>query len=449
MTPRPHLCLALALALTACGPASARPADPPSEPPAEVLIGEARAADGEIAGRSPTRAEERAIARLMRIAEAIRDLRFERPVPFRIQSREVITEFVRSKIDAEELERSRVFYVALGLLAPDLDIYELLVRVLGEQIVGYYDPSRGLMVVRDDVAAQLGRVSRSDRELGEAEMVIVHELVHALQDQRLALGARYEEERSIDGDNAFASLVEGDATLAMVGHMAVQNGQPLSRLTRNAALLRTLVRSNPQALQGQEIERAPSIVRLPLLSRYLDGMIFCATLHGARGWPGVDDAHARPPASTEQILHPERYVLGEQPVPVALPELPALAEAGLTPHEEDTLGELEMSIWFGLGAGHERDEGAAEGWGGDRLRVYRDAAGGTAVVWFTVWDDAGEAREAEAAARAVAAAMGPAGAASQRVERAGRALLIVRDLAPALHAPVQAEFARFARPFGG
>lgn len=429
----------LALALSACGPATAPPVEPATEPPEEARIAPP---DGELAsvpGRPPTPAEARAIAELLRVAEQIRDLRFERPVPFRIQSREVITEFVRSKVDEDldELENARVFYVALGLLEPELDIRDLLIRVLGEQIVGYYDTDRGLMVVREDVATQLG-ASGVDRDLGEAEMVIVHELVHALQDQRLRLGEQYDEERTIDGDNAFASLVEGDATLAMIGHMASRGGQSLSLLTRNAALLRMLVRRNPQAVSGQEIERAPAIVRLPLVSRYLDGMVFCATLHGQRGWLGVDDAHERPPASTEQVLHPERYLAGEMPVAVTLPALPELEAAGWVPHEEETLGELEMSVWFAQGRGADRDERAAEGWGGDRLRVYRDGEGRTSVVWFTVWDDEREAREAEAAARAVASES------AQQVERIGRAVLIVRDVPQGLRAPVREAFVSFA-----
>src|SRR5690606_12487096 len=115
------------------------------------------------------------------------------------------------------------------------------------------------------------------------------------------------------------------------------------------------------------------------------------------------------------------------------------------PHDEDSLGELETGIWFGLGDGSERQESAAEGWGGDRLRVYRNEAGETAVVWFTVWDDEGEAREAEEAARAVARRAARAGA--QLVERGGRAVLVVRDLPPALHAPVRAEMSTAARVF--
>jgi hypothetical protein len=398
----------------------------------------------EVPGRRPTEPEARAIAQLLRVAEETRSLRFARPVPFRIQDRDVITQFVRDQIEEDELERARVFYVALGLLDAGLDIHDLLVRVLGEQIVGYYDPERGLMVIREDVATQLAETSLSSG-LGEAEMVIVHELVHALQDQRLELGAHYREERTIDAENAFAALVEGDATLAMIGHLASRNGQPLSALTRNAAMLRMLVNANPQAMQGQEIDRAPPIVRIPLVSRYLDGMVFCATLHGGAGWRGVDSAHAVPPASTEQVMHADRYIRGEQPDAIDLPDLPALTAAGLVPHEEDTLGELEMGIWFGLGrSGVERDESAAEGWGGDRLRVYRGAGGDTAGVWFTSWDDEGEAREAEAAAIAVLEALPAARSPHQRVLRRGRAVLVLLDLPAPLQAAAVAAFETFA-----
>lgn len=392
----------------------------------------------DVPGRAPTLEERDTLDRLSRIAERLRGLSFQTPVPSRIQSRAVITEFVQDQVEEEELERSRVFYVALGLLPPDLDIRELLVRVLGEQIVGYYDPEQSLLVIREDVMQQLDGASAQG--LGEAEMVIVHELVHALQDQRLELGERYEDERTIDADNAFAALVEGDATLAMIGHMVESQGQPLRRLTANPAFLRMVIQQNPTAMQGQEIETAPPIVRLPLVSRYLDGMLFCATLHGQLAWRGVDEAHRRVPTSTEQVLHPEAWAAMEGPEPIALPELPALEAAGWAPFEEDTLGELEMGIWFGLGHSEERDAAAAAGWGGDRLRVYRRESGETAVVWFTTWDDEGEAAEAKLAAQAVASQTGT----PHRVAQRGRAVLVLRDVPADLQDGVVQAFDAFA-----
>lgn len=392
----------------------------------------------EIPGRPPSLEERETIDRLSRVAEGLRGLSFREPVPTRVQTREVITEFVQGQIEEDELERSRVFYVALGLLPPDLDIGELLVRVLGEQIVGYYDPERSLLVIREDVMQQVDGASA--RGLGEAEMVIVHELVHALQDQRLELGERYEDERTIDADNAFAALVEGDATLAMIGHMVESQGQPLRRLTSNPAILRMMVQDNPNGMQGQEIETAPPIVRLPLVSRYLDGMLFCATLHGELAWRGVDEAHRRVPVSSEQVLHPERWASNEQPDPITLPALPHLEEAGWAPFEEDTLGELEMGIWFGLGVSEERDATAAAGWGGDRLRVYRRESGETAAVWFTTWDDQSQAAEAKLAAQAVASQTGT----PHRIEQRGRALLLLRDVPADLQDPIVQAFEAFA-----
>lgn len=434
--------LVLVSGLLACGPSARRPAT--SAPRIAARPAESADALSDVPGRYPTAREQRAIDELERVAEQVRALRFVRPVPFRIQTREVITQFVREKIDAEALERARFVYVALGLIEPDLDVEQLLVGVLGEQIVGYYDPEGGLMVVREDVVAQLGGRSRRHRDLDEAEMVIVHELVHALQDQRLGLGRGYDEERDTDADNAFASLVEGDATLAMFGHMAERSGQPLLRLTRNIGALRSIVRSSPLNGQGQELERAPPIVRQPLLSRYVDGMVFCATLHGQRGWTGVDAAHRSPPRSTEQVLHPERYLAGDEPVSIVIPAIPSLEDAGWSAHGEDTLGELEMGIYFGLASSEERDVSAAQGWGGDRLRVYRSASDQAAVVWFTVWDTLAEAQEAHASAAAVAR-LATDGLA--HVERSGRALLILRGLPTSEQGAVRTAFREFAAPY--
>ena len=81
----------------------------------------------------------------------------------------------------------------------------------------------------------------------------------------------------------------------------------------------------------------------------------------------------------------------------------------------------------------------AAGWSGDRLRFYRSSASGPgAVVWLTTWDRAAEAQEAEAAARAIVAALPAAERGRHLVQRQGRAVIVLRNLAPELHRVVVA-----------
>lgn len=429
---------------TACGPTGhdrSGPLDPAlGLAPREVL---APGAELDVAGRALTPEEARAFEPLLDAAQRIRGLRFIRPVPTRVQSQDDIVAFVRAHIDAEELEHARTFYVALGLLPPDLDVHRMILAVMGEQIVGYYDPDQSVMVVREDVVAELRRGGDVARD--QSALAIVHEYVHALQDQHLGLGEQQDAERSIDGDNAFASLVEGDATLAMIGLIVDAQGHRLSTLTRDPSILANIVSASPAVAGGAELEAAPAIVRAPLLSRYLDGLVFTATLHGRGGFRWIDEAFREPPVSTEQILHPDRWLSHERPEHVALPEWDELLAAGLRAHDEDTLGELEISVYFAQGTSADRNAPAAEGWGGDRLRVYTREGGPSAAVWFTSWDDAREATEAEAAASQVRDLAPAERRASHVVQRAGRALLIIRDLDPALHPPVLADFDAFAR----
>lgn len=428
---------ALILLLSAPGCAgSAGPATPAS-PAAPEEHGSSPSADGAGRGREPSEEERAALGDLEKVTERIRELQFEHPVPVGIQDQVRISAQLSSMIEEEDLDEARVVYGALGLIEPGVDLRELIERLASEQVVGYYDPEDNRLVVRDDV------MSRRGGDVDEASAVLVHELVHALQDQQLGLGDRFDQDRDTDAENAFDALVEGDATLAMLGHVLEQQGAPLELITRKPALLGQVLSQTP--LQGMELEAAPPIVRVTLLAPYLKGLLFVAHLHGQDGWSAVNEAHRELPPSTEQVLHPEKYLAGEAPEEVRLPELPELAAAGLEPMEDDTLGELEMGVYL---AQHrpkvDSDEAAAAGWAGDRLRVYQKGTDSGAVVWFTLWDDETEAEEALEAARNVRDAVPPEQRALHRVERRGRAVLIVRGVPKELHPPVRKAFRAFA-----
>jgi len=116
-------------------------------------------------------------------------------------------------------------------------------------------------------------------------------------------------------------------------------------------------------------------------------MVFCAKLANKGGWKSVDEAYRNPPASTEQILHPEKYV--------AKPDLPTSIDLGeLKPGEpwkevgRNVLGELQTAVMLGR-----QGSRAAAGWDGDRYAVFEGPDQKLGLVWFSTWDSEDEARE--------------------------------------------------------
>ena len=426
--------LLIALALWTAG---CQPGRPPAQAGEEQTAAQSTPSSDELAGTSrlPT-AQERAIIRgLMDDAASVRSLPFLQEVPAEIQDEARIRAFVEADIDPVELREARDLYTSLGLLPTDVDLEALLLEVLGEQIVGYYDPKGQRLVVRDDVMRSLARSS-----VDEARVVLVHELVHALQDQHLRLGVLNELERDSDAENAYHALVEGDATLAMVAYVLNSQGTQLRDITDDPQLLQRFFESGAPTSGADALDRAPAILRVTLMAPYTRGALFCGDRHRLGGWRSVDGAHALLPISTEQVLHPEKYQAGELPDVVPLPTGRALEALGFVRTIEDTLGELELSIYLAQGTSSDQDLAAAAGWSGDRLAIYSRADAPSAAVWWTSWDTEADAREAEQAAqRAGAEAEGSV------VLRHGRAVMILRQVPTLASAELTARFTEFAR----
>ena len=113
-------------------------------------------------------------------------------------------------------------------------------------------------------------------------------------------------------------------------------------------------------------------------------------------YKGVNDALADPPQSTEQVLHPEKYLdkPRDEPMPVSLPPLTNTLGAGWTYRDTDTMGEFDLKEMLQIN--NVDDANAWEGWGGGRYALYQkgDAA---LVILGTVWDTSTDATEFNAA----------------------------------------------------
>ena len=262
----------------------------------------------------------------------------------------------------------------LGLLEPGFDLGEATLSTFDAAVAGYYDPRSGALRVIE------GGQTRT-RVL--YEMTVAHELTHALEDERFDLDLDL---MAAGGDAALAytALVEGTATSVMTRYAT-------ARFDAEETLGATL----GSALGGTGTEGLPPFLTAQLLFPYTAGERFVARLLavGGGGWDVVDAAlRFRPPASTEQVLHPGKYVQVEQPDRVAAPSLP-----GWRPIARSTLGEWVTARVLAR-AGGTAAAAAAAGWGADAYALLgRGDARALGVRWR--WDTRRDAREFAAALR--------------------------------------------------
>ena len=141
-----------------------------------------------------------------------------------------------------------------------------------------------------------------------------------------------------------------------------------------------------------------------MLFPYREGLAFVAALRRRQPWSAIDAAFKRPPRSTEQILHPEKYVADEEPVVVAPPAPSALGTYKVA--HSTVWGELGFQLFLrshGIDAAIAAQ--AAAGWGGDRVVVLAKGDRTIGIARFE-WDSEADAIEAhEAAVRALDAAI--------------------------------------------
>ncbi|MCB9667651.1 MAG: hypothetical protein H6715_06015 [Myxococcales bacterium] len=356
--------------------------------------------------RLPTATELRAMRPLLVIASNIRGLPLKKPIDIRVQNQAAIRHYLSSQIKVEDLKEASAIYGALGLLDEDTDLGALLLDVLSEQVVGYYDPEHRYLVVRDDVLSGLATDSTTDP--GESHAVLIHEIVHALQDQHLALGKLHKLERSSDADGAFQSLVEGDATLAMLAFLGERAGVNIRQLTDDPNILRAVLTQVPMSTMPSDVlSRSPEILRVLLLSPYIDGLIFSASLYREGGWQALNAAYRHLPTTTSQILHPEHFLKSDAPAASKFAPFPPRLPGGYRLVYSDALGELTWRVYLGQVLPNADAEQRASAWRADRIAIYQDSHARLSAAWLSRWSSVSAAKSVQEATAKVEAKSAP------------------------------------------
>lgn len=336
---------------------------------------------------------------LVREISRLRGLRLKRPVPNEVIDRDELRRRLIA-LAADDQARTQSKAIALarwGMIPLATDYGALLVDLLAEQIAGYYDTETKQLAISTSAGA----------DPDWAEMVLAHELQHALQDQAFDL-KKLDDLPPAEDDARVArlALVEGDGVAVMLELMLHRAG---IRIPWNNPELAAAVEKALLPPGNDNLAKAPLAIREAMMFPYRAGFQFVAALRRRKPWSAVDAAFARPPRSTEQILHADKYAADERPLEVAIRPLASLP--GYAVAHETVWGEHGFALLLrSLGVDERAAAIAAAGWGGDRMLVLartgepraRKAVG----IARLEWDSEVDAIEAaEAAVKAIDAAV--------------------------------------------
>jgi hypothetical protein len=304
--------------------------------------------------------ESRAVARTLERMSAVRGIRSLRPVPGVKLDRDALVAKIKEKalreFPPDALRREGQLLQLLGFAPASFNYLDETLKLLEEQLEGFYEPNNGTMYLAADLKGP------------EAEATLAHELVHALQDQTWDLRSR-SSYRPGKGDETLAlgCLAEGDATSSMMDFMLQESGK--TALDMPEAAMRELM---AVGMNGPSTKSIPHILRTTLVAPYIDGLSFIHELRRRGGWPMVDQVWTHPPVTTEQVLHVDKWVQHEPAITIKTPPAATLGPA-FRLVDDDSFGELGFAIAYEEWLDRADARAAAAGWGGDRSGVYTTA----------------------------------------------------------------------------
>lgn len=275
--------------------------------------------------------------------------------------------------DVDEIADAELFYRALGLLDGETSLLDELRAIYSSGVLGFYDPETDELVVRGTAPTPY------------VQQTIVHELVHALDDQHFELHRPEYDDRKDEVSTGFSASVEGNAR-------RIEN----EWLGEQSTEFREQASAEEEAFgEGIDVDAFPEILLFQIGAPYQLGEIFVGQLVDEGGERSVDAAIADPPDTSEQFLFPDLYLEREPRIEVPVP--PADGEVV----DDFVIGSLFL---FGLfttdGAPVNQTDAvrAIDGWGGDWSVVWTEGDSACVRADF-VGDTDDDTGELEAALR--------------------------------------------------
>src|SRR5580692_6445993 len=288
----------------------------------------------------------------------ITGLKLLTPLKKTLRSRDEIRAYVIRSMNEEKKPEERYADArsteAFGLIPKGFDLDNFMIDLLTEQIAGLYDPKAREFYIADWIP------------LDDQRMVMAHELTHALQDQHFHIEAWEKAARpNDDAELAREAVLEGSAMAAMIDYQLKGTGHSVADLPP----------IDPSMFAGDmsqspKLREAPPFLRDAMVFPYFAGLTFSTSILKSARWKGLSAVFARPPVSTQQIMHPALYKSGKAPVAVTIPSLQKLLGPDWTKMDENVMGEFGWMEILKQFLGEKIAKPLAAAWDGDRYALY-------------------------------------------------------------------------------
>jgi len=315
------------------------------------------------------------LERPMHAVEQIRGLTFVHDVETIAIDRDRLPAMLQAQME-KGLPYSWSDYVTilhlLHLVDPSVkNVEKQLLDLLDQQVLAFYDPDTHVYYSIKQPPKGMPQVPGMSMD----EAVAVHELTHALQDQRFNIGPKDRELRDdTDAGMALHAVIEGEATLVMLAKMTEPMNMTVEQIASNEMMLDAM--SNASSAMASNSSDAPPYFVKSLSFPYIAGLKFVAAAYRKGGWKAVDAIYDSPPQSTREVMHPDEYFAGHRTTNAFDDHPPLKLDSHLL--AVDHLGEFHWNFLLG--------GNSARGWKGDRITVAQNAFCNPTVLIETKWE---------------------------------------------------------------
>lgn len=305
--------------------------------------------------------------------EKIRGLKFLGPVKTVSIERDKLPGYLRAQFEKSlpySFDDYMLLLESLRLVDPATKNPEQsLIDLMQQQVLAFYDPLTHVYYAIDKLPSGLPATPGMALE----DSVAVHELTHALQDQRFGIGkSDLATRHDTDANLALHALIEGEASLVMMAKMLEPMGATVDSIVENDAMIDALAKASATMTAS---DTTPRYFVDSLVVPYTAGLKFVIAAYRHGGWPAVTRVYADPPRSMREIMHPEEYFSGKRTANSfsLAPPLPVSHVLSV-----EHLGEWHWEFLVGAEA--------SQGWTGDRVTVAQDAFCNPTVLVETKWE---------------------------------------------------------------